>query len=111
MNTVDAIAEILVREGVEFLSCFPTTPVIESAAQAGIRPIICRQERVGVGIADGFSRTTNGKRMGVFAMQYGPGPKTPTQAWPPRTPTQPLCWYCRWDIRGNGREFCRTSAP
>ncbi len=73
MNTVDAIAEILVREGVEFLSCFPTTPVIESAAQAGIRPIICRQERVGVGIADGFSRTTNGKRMGVFAMQYGPG--------------------------------------
>ena len=73
MKTVDAIAEILKREGVEFLSCFPTTPVIEAAAQAGIRPIICRQERVGVGIADGFSRTTNGKRMGVFAMQYGPG--------------------------------------
>ena len=73
MNTVDAIAEILKREGVEYLSCFPTTPMIESAAQAGIRPIVCRQERVGVGIADGFSRTTNGKRMGVFAMQYGPG--------------------------------------
>ena len=73
MNTVDAIAEILKREGVEYLSCFPTTPVIESMAQAGIRPIICRQERVGVGIADGFSRVTNGRRMGVFAMQYGPG--------------------------------------
>jgi acetolactate synthase-1/2/3 large subunit len=28
---------------------------------------------VGVGIADGFSRVTNGERMGVFAMQYGPG--------------------------------------
>ena len=26
-----------------------------------------------MGIADGFSRATNGKRMGVFAMQYGPG--------------------------------------
>ena len=73
MNTVDAIAEILKREGVEYLSCFPTTPVIESAAAAGIRPIICRQERVGVGIADGYSRVTNGDRMGVFAMQYGPG--------------------------------------
>jgi len=73
LNTVDAIAEILKREGVEYLSCFPTTPMIESAARAGIRPIICRQERVGVGIADGFSRATNGKRMGVFAMQYGPG--------------------------------------
>jgi len=73
MKTIDAITEILKREGVEYLSCFPTTPVIEAAAAGGIRPIVCRQERVGVGIADGFSRTTNGQRMGVFAMQYGPG--------------------------------------
>ena len=73
MKTVDAIAEILKREGVEYLPCFPTTSVIESCAEAGIRPIICRQERVGLGIADGYSRTTNGDKMGVFAMQYGPG--------------------------------------
>ena len=73
MNTVDIIAEILKREGIEVLSCFPTTPIIESAAKAGIRPIICRQERVGVGIADGYSRITNGDPLGVFAMQYGPG--------------------------------------
>ena len=73
MQTIDAISEILKREGVECLSCFPTTPVIEAAAIAGIRPIICRQERVGVGIADGYSRVTNGEKMGVFAMQYGPG--------------------------------------
>ena len=73
MKTIDAITQILKREGVEYLPCFPTTPVIEAAAEAGIRPIICRQERVGVGIADGFSRVTNGDRMGVFAMQYGPG--------------------------------------
>jgi len=73
VKTVDAIAEILKREGVEYLSCFPTTPIIESAAAAGIRPIVCRQERVGVGIADGYSRVTNGEPMGVFAMQYGPG--------------------------------------
>ena len=73
MKTIDAIAEILKREGVEFLSCFPTTPVIEAAAAAGIRPIICRQERVGVGIADGYGRVTNGEKPAVFAMQYGPG--------------------------------------
>ena len=73
MKVVDAIAEIMKREGVEFLSTYPTTPVIDAAAAAGIRPVLCRQERVGVGIADGFSRTTNGKRLGVFAMQYGPG--------------------------------------
>ena len=73
MNTIEAISEILKREGVEYLSCFPTTPVIEAAAAAGIRPIVCRQERVGVGIADGFSRVSDGEVPGVFAMQYGPG--------------------------------------
>jgi acetolactate synthase-1/2/3 large subunit len=73
MKVVDVIAEILKREGVEFLSCYPTNTMIEAAATAGIRPIVCRQERVGVGIADGFSRVTNGKRIGVFSMQAGPG--------------------------------------
>jgi len=73
MRVIDAIADVLKREGVEYLSCFPTTPVIEAAAAAGIRPIICRQERVGVGIADGFARVRNGRPPGVFAMQYGPG--------------------------------------
>ena len=73
MIVVDAIAEILKRESVEHLSCYPTTPLIESAAAIGIRPIICRQERVGVGIADGFARVRNGRPPSVFAMQYGPG--------------------------------------
>ena len=73
MRTVDLIADILRREGVQYLSCFPTTPVLEATAVAGIRPIISRQERVGVGIADGYSRVTWGNPMGVFAMQYGPG--------------------------------------
>ena len=68
-----AIAEILKREGTEFLACFPAQNLIDPAAKAGIRPILCRQERVGMAIADGFSRTTNGKRIGVFAMQGGPG--------------------------------------
>jgi acetolactate synthase-1/2/3 large subunit len=72
-QTLDLVVDILKREGVEHLSCFPTTPLIEAAARAGIRPIVCRQERVGVGIADGFSRATNGAVPGVFAMQYGPG--------------------------------------
>ncbi len=73
MKVVDAIAEILKREGVQFLSCYPTTPVIDACAAVGIRPYLCRQERVGAGIADGYSRVTNGRPIGVFAMQYGPG--------------------------------------
>jgi acetolactate synthase-1/2/3 large subunit len=73
MRVVDAICEILKREGAEFLSCYPTNTLIEAAASAGIKPIVCRQERVGVGIADGFSRVSNGKRIGIFTMQAGPG--------------------------------------
>jgi acetolactate synthase-1/2/3 large subunit len=73
MKIIDAISDILKREGVEFLSTYPTTPLIDAAAAIGIRPVLCRQERVGVGIADGFTRITNGKRIGAFAMQYGPG--------------------------------------
>ncbi len=73
MKGSDAIAEILKREGTEFLACYPAQALIEACALAGIRPIICRQERVGMAIADGFTRVTRGKRIGVFAMQGGPG--------------------------------------
>src|SRR5919199_3615291 len=73
MKIIDAISAILQREGVEFLSTYPTTPLIDAAAAIDIRPILCRQERVGVGIADGFSRIKRGRRNGVFAAQAGPG--------------------------------------
>ena len=73
MKVLDAIAHIMKKEGVGYLSAYPTTALIESAAEIGIQPIICRQERVGVGIADGYARVTNGNPPGVFAMQNGPG--------------------------------------
>ena len=73
MKVIDAIARILKIEGAEFLSAYPTTPLIEAAAKAEIRPVLCRQERVGVGIADGYARVKNGKKLAAFCMQYGPG--------------------------------------
>ena len=73
MQVMNVIAEILKREGISTLFCFPTTPIIEAAAAVGIKPVICRQERVGVHMADGFARVSNGRPPGVFAMQYGPG--------------------------------------
>ena len=73
MKVLDAIAHIMKKEGVEYLSAYPTTALIESTAEIGIKPIICRQERVGVGIADGYARVHNGNPPGVFAMQNGPG--------------------------------------
>src|SRR5512142_2539438 len=73
MLVMDAITEILKREGISTLFSFPTTPIIEAAVAGGMRPVICRQERVGVHMADGYARVTNGRPPGVFAMQYGPG--------------------------------------
>ncbi len=73
MNGADVVAQILKREGTEFLSCYPRNPLIDAAAQLDIRPILCRQERVGIGIADGFTRIRRGKQNGVFAVQQGPG--------------------------------------
>src|SRR2546426_10819256 len=73
MNGAALIAEILKREGTEFLACYPRNPLIEACAALNIRPILCRQERVGVGMADGYTRIKRGKKNGVFAAQAGPG--------------------------------------
>ncbi|MGH8228300.1 MAG: thiamine pyrophosphate-requiring protein, partial [Steroidobacteraceae bacterium] len=73
MKTDAAIVEILKREGVELLFGYPRNPLLEAAAIADIRPIIVRQERVGLHMADAVSRLTRGKKMGVFCMQHGPG--------------------------------------
>src|SRR6476619_4543184 len=73
MNGAALVAEILKREGTEFLACYPRNPLIEACAALDIRPILCRQERVGVGMADGYTRIRRGKRNGVFAAQGGSG--------------------------------------
>jgi acetolactate synthase-1/2/3 large subunit len=69
----ELVAEILKREGVEFLPCYPAQELIDPCAKLGIKPIVCRQERMGMAIADGYSRINNGNKIGVFTMQRGPG--------------------------------------
>lgn len=73
MKVADAIAQILKAEGVEYLFAYPVNPIIEAAAKVDIRPIIVRQERIGLHMADALSRVTSGERIGVFCMQSGPG--------------------------------------
>src|SRR5437870_2135330 len=73
MKAAAAVAEILKREGVGFLIGYPVNPIIEAAAEADIRTIIVRQERTGLHMADAVSRISSGDRIGVFAMQHGPG--------------------------------------
>jgi acetolactate synthase I/II/III large subunit len=73
MNVAQAVAEVIKREGVDYLLAYPLNPLTESAAAAGIRPIIVRQERVGIHMADAISRLSSGDKVGVFCMQGGPG--------------------------------------
>jgi len=73
MRVAAAVAEMLKREGVDFLIGYPVNPIIEAAAEADIRTIIVRQERTGLHMADAVSRVTSGDRIGVFTMQQGPG--------------------------------------
>ncbi|MCY4538975.1 MAG: thiamine pyrophosphate-requiring protein [Chloroflexi bacterium] len=73
MNVADAVAKVLKAEGVEYLFAYPVNPLIEAAAKLDIRPIIVRQERIGLHMADAISRVTSGGKIGVFCMQSGPG--------------------------------------
>ena len=73
MNGNEFIAQILKQEGVEQLTCFPNNPLIEAAAQLGIRPIMFRHERGALMAADGFSRMSDGQRFGVVATQNAAG--------------------------------------
>ena len=73
MTGADVIARILKQEGVDFMGVIPMNTLEEAGAVHGVRPMIFRQERVGVNLADGYSRVTNGRGVGVFSMQAGPG--------------------------------------
>ncbi|HZK88795.1 MAG TPA: thiamine pyrophosphate-requiring protein [Stellaceae bacterium] len=73
MKVAAAIAQILKREGIDFLIGYPVNPIIEAAADADIRPIMVRQERIGLHMCDAIAKVTSGDRIGVFAMQHGPG--------------------------------------
>ena len=110
MHVMDVIADILKREGISTLFCFPTTPIIEAAAAVGIRPVICRQERVGVHMADGFARVSNGRPPGVFAMQYGPGAENAFRRRRDRFfGLEPGSLPAAWAIRARRRNCSRCS--
>ncbi len=73
MKVVDAIAHAMKAEGVDVLFAYPVNPLIEAAAAVDIRTVIVRQERIGLHMADAYSRMSSGDKIGVFCMQHGPG--------------------------------------
>ena len=98
MKVSDAIADILRREGVETIIGYPVNHILERGAAAGIRPILVRQERTGLHMADAMSRVTSGRKLGVFVMQHGPGTENAyggvAQAWSESVPilVMPRIW-------------------
>jgi thiamine pyrophosphate-dependent acetolactate synthase large subunit-like protein len=73
VKVVQAIAKAMKAEGVDILFAYPVNPLIEAAAAEDIRTVIVRQERVGLHMADAYSRMSSGDKIGVFCMQHGPG--------------------------------------
>src|SRR5436190_16298504 len=73
MKAAAAVANILKAEGTEYLFCFPASALIDECARIGIRPIVARTERTLLNMADGYSRISNSRRLGVAAVQHGPG--------------------------------------
>ena len=73
MIVARAIAKTLKEEGVDRLFAYPVNPVIEACAEEDVRTIIVRQERTGLHMAEAVGRLSSGRKVGVFAMQHGPG--------------------------------------
>ena len=73
MNNADVISDILVQEGTEYLFGFPNNRIINSAATCDIPLFITRTERVAINMADAYTRMHNGSKIGVVAVQDGPG--------------------------------------
>ena len=104
MDGKTAIAKILKAEGVDFVTCFPYNPIIDAIAAESIRPVMPRTERVAVGIADGFTRSSFGRRNGVCLVQVGAGSENQfagvAQAFSDSVPILLLpCGYGRRELR------------
>jgi acetolactate synthase I/II/III large subunit len=91
MNTADALVTALRLEGIEQVFLFPGSPLTEALARGGVRIVLPRQERVAGDMADGVSRSSDGRRIGAFAVQSLAGAENAyaglVHAWTDSTPT------------------------
>ncbi len=71
ISVATGIARILKKEGVEWVSTFPVCRVNNSLGEENIPMIMMRDDRYAVALADGYSRVTAGKEIGVCTVQGG----------------------------------------
>jgi acetolactate synthase-1/2/3 large subunit len=90
MKGADIEARILQLEDVKCITLYPDIELTDAAATVGIRTIMPRTERVAVDIANGLSRVSNGRTIGVCTMQPGAGIQNAyagvAQAWADSSP-------------------------
>ena len=112
MKLGTAIAEIMKREGIEILCGYPVNHLIEFAANADIRPVMVRQERIGLHMADAISRVTSGRTHRRVLHAARPRRRKRHGRRRAMLTANPCpCWCCRWAMRAGLPISSRTSIP
>src|SRR5947208_3967373 len=65
IKAANGFARILKSEGIPWVSCYPTNHVNNALGEEGVPILMMGEERFAVAVADGFSRVTAGKQIGV----------------------------------------------
>jgi acetolactate synthase-1/2/3 large subunit len=65
IKAANGLARILKAEGIPWVSCYPTNHVNNALGEEGVPILMMGEERFAVAVADGFSRVTAGKQIGV----------------------------------------------
>jgi acetolactate synthase-1/2/3 large subunit len=65
IKAANGFARILKAEGIPWVSCYPTNHVNNALGEEGVPILMMGEERFAVAVADGFSRVTAGKQIGV----------------------------------------------
>jgi acetolactate synthase-1/2/3 large subunit len=65
IKAANGFARILKAEGIPWVSCYPTNHVNNALGEEGVPILMMGEERFAVAVADGFSRVTSGKQIGV----------------------------------------------
>jgi len=74
LKAANGLVRILKAEGVPWVSTFPVSGINNACGEEGVPNLMMRTERFAVAVADGYSRVSNGKRIGVCSVQGGLNP-------------------------------------
>ncbi|MGZ5672763.1 MAG: thiamine pyrophosphate-dependent enzyme [Burkholderiales bacterium] len=71
IKAMNGVARILKAEGVNWISCYPTSPINNALGEEGVPIYMMGEERFGIAVADAYSRVTCGRQIGVCTAMAG----------------------------------------